>query len=165
VAERRLHVGIAEHARQLTPPVFPLYHAHVARRNPAMRSLRHHEVMVGVGSDLGQVCDDEDLPARAPAPCDRGECVAHPAPDLPADPLVDLVEHQRGHGVVLGQHDLQGEHQAGQLTAGSDFRKRAGVEADVQPNLEEDVFGALGACSGERYQLCREAPTLQAEGR
>ena len=43
-----------------------------------------------------------------------------------ADAGVDLVEDEGGHGVHGGQHHLDGEHHAGELTAGGALAQRPG---------------------------------------
>jgi hypothetical protein len=62
-----------------------------------LRKVRHDQHLVLAGQ-----------PGQPPADLDRR---------LPADPGVDLVEHQRGWAADAGEHDLDGEHHARQLTA------------------------------------------------
>src|SRR6266508_1349149 len=70
---------------------------------------------------------------------------------FPADPLVHFVEHERGDGVVLRQHHLEREHEPRQLAPRGDFGERAGVEAEVQLNLEDDILRSLGAGRSEEH--------------
>jgi len=73
--------------------------------------------MIGVRGDLRQVGDHERLPVAPTAPAGRpparhrGERRADPPAHFPTDPLVHLVEHESRNGVVLGEHDLEREHQ------------------------------------------------------
>ena len=55
-------------------------------------------------------------PANTAADLDGG-----PAPH----PCVHLVEDERRHRVRAGQHDLEGQHHAGQLTSGGAARERS----------------------------------------
>jgi hypothetical protein len=57
---------IAQHAGDLTRAVLPVDHAHVARRHAPFGSLRHQQVAIGLGGDLRQVSDDEDLTTGIP---------------------------------------------------------------------------------------------------
>jgi hypothetical protein len=45
-----------------------------------------------------------------------GESGADLSANLTANPLVHLIEHQRSDGVVLHQHNLERQHEAGELT-------------------------------------------------
>jgi len=109
------HVGVTEHPRDLLHARFSLGNGHVARRHAAFLALRHHEMLVGVDRDLGQVRDHERLAAFSRHVHQR---LAHPAAHFPADPLIDLVEHQCRHDVMRREHHLQREHETGELAAG-----------------------------------------------
>ena len=93
-----------------------------------------HEVHVGVGGDLRQVGDDDDLvgagqPGQPPPDLHRGAT---------ADPGVDLVEDHRG---ALGRgrkHDFQRQHDPGQLAAGRALAQRQHVGAPVRGEAELD---------------------------
>jgi len=105
MAERALHVGITQHARQLARPRLPGDRPHVAGRHTTARPLGHDQLVAGICRDLGKVRDDESLAALVAR--DRGQRLAHSPAHLPADALVHLVEHERRHGVVLRQHDFE----------------------------------------------------------
>jgi len=112
VAQRRRHVGVAQHARQLAPPRLSARHLHVARRDTARRALRYHQMMIRVGRDLRQVGDDQRLPLPSRTRHDVLERLAHSHPGLAPDSLIDLVKHERRHRVVGREHHLEGEHQS-----------------------------------------------------
>jgi len=113
VAQRAHHVGVPQHARELTATRISAHHLHVARGNPAPVTLGHHEVMIGVRGDLREMGDHERLPV-APAG-HRRERLSHARTGLATDPLIDLIKHERGHGIVAREHHLEGEHEARQL--------------------------------------------------
>jgi len=152
VAQRRRHVGVAQHAGQLTPSRLSTRHLDVARGHATRRSLRHHQMVIGVRGDLRQVGDHE----RLTLPCRRHD-VLERFPDARSrfapDALIHLVEHEGRHGVVGRQHDLQREHQARQLAARGDPRERPGIETQVQLNLEHDVLRTEGAVRSARLQM------------
>ncbi len=75
-------------------------------------------------------------PGQPAADLDRG---------LAADPGVDLVEHEGRHRVGAGEHDLDGQHDPGQLAARGALAERQGRRAGVggQPDLH--LVGAVRA--------------------
>jgi len=136
VAQRGAHVGIAQHAGELAGACVARHDLHVAGGDPALRSLRYNEVVIGEDGDLGQVRDHERLAGTAPPAGYASQRFAHSPADLAADALVDLVEDQRGHGIVLREDHLERQHQARQLTPGRDLGERAALQADVQRHRE-----------------------------
>ena len=109
MAEGRLHVGVPEHPRDLPAPRVALDHPDIARREPAACGFGHDQVVIGVGRDLGQVRDHQGLPAPARQCRER---LAHASACFSADPLIDFVEDERRHRVVLGQDHLERQHHA-----------------------------------------------------
>ena len=102
-------------------------------------------MLVGERRDLREVGDDEHLAAlreraQPPADLDRG-----PA----ADAGVDLVEDERARRRVapgaVGERDLDGEHDAGELAAGRALAERAGGRAGVRDQQQLDAVGAVRA--------------------
>ena len=73
--QRRLHVGITQHPRDLLGPGLTCRDPHVTRRHAALGPLGNDEVVVGVDGDLRQVGDHEHL---SPAG-HLGQRPAHPA--------------------------------------------------------------------------------------
>src|SRR3954453_4587271 len=105
---------------------------------------------VGEGGDLGQVGDDHDLvvagqPRQAPADLPGR---------LPADPGVDLVEDHDRYRVGAGEDDLNGQHYAGELTAGRALvhrpRRGAGVRGEQQRDLVETLGPGIGGVGLDR---------------
>jgi len=117
VAEGGPHIGVAQHAGELTRARLARDDLHVTRRDPASRPLRHHDVMIRVGTDLGKMRDHERLPALGRSPRHRGEGLPDPGTHLTPDALIHLVEYQGRHRIVLRQDDLQRQHQARQLAS------------------------------------------------
>jgi len=150
MAEGALHVGVAQHPRQLPGPRLPRHRPHVARRHTAARPLGHDQLVAGVRGDLGKVRDDEGLAVLVAR--DGRECLTHAPAHLPADPLVHLVEHERRHGVVLRQHHLQSQHETRQLATRGDLGEGTGLETDVQLHLKDDVLAPVCAVRGARLQ-------------
>src|SRR5207248_1266048 len=123
MAERALHVGITQHARQLARPRLPGDRPHVAGRHTTARPLGHDQLVAGICRDLGKVRDDESLAALVAR--DRGQRLAHSRAHLPADALVHLGEHERRHGVVLRQHDFERQHETRQLATRGHLGERS----------------------------------------
>ena len=111
MAEGGAHIGVAQHAGELTRARLARDDLHVTRRDPASRPLRYHQVMIRVGTDLWQMRDHERLatPRRYLRYCRKR--LPDPGTHLTADALIHLVEYQRWDGVVLRQHDFQRQHQ------------------------------------------------------
>ena len=82
--------------------------------------------------------DDEHL--RRPR--QAGEPAAHLDRRAAADAGVDLVEHEARHVVDPGEHDLEGEHDPGQLAAGGASVQRPCRGTAVRDQLELDVVDA-----------------------
>ena len=94
-------------------------------------------MLISPGRDLRQVRDHEHLvPLRH-----LGKRRADARADLSADSLIDLVEHQRRHGVMPSQHDLEREHEPGELAARRDPREWPRVEAHVELHQELHALG------------------------
>ena len=119
--------------------------------------------MPGVRRNLGQVRDDECLAALVAR--HRRQRLAHSPAHFPPDALIHLVEHERRHGVVLRQHDLERKHEARQLATRSDFGERARVEAHVQLHVEGDVLAPVCAVRGARLQRNTKPASRHAERR
>jgi len=111
VAQGGAHIGVAQHAGELTRARLARDDLHVTRRDPASRSLRYHQVMIRVGTDLGEMRDHERLPAPGRSPRHRGERLPDSGTHLTPDALIHLIEYQRRDGVVLRQHDFERQHQ------------------------------------------------------
>ena len=75
-----------------------------------------------------------------------------------ADSLVDLVEHERRHRIVSRQHDLQGEHDAGQLAARGNPRQRTGIHSLVDLHEEDHRFRAVGFRLGQGHEVDGHPP-------
>ena len=97
------------------------------------------EVLVPEGGDLRQVGDDDDLPAGS----EPLEPRPHLGRRLPADAGVDLVENKGGGGLGAPQHELEGEHDAGQLAAGGSLTKRASGGVRMRLETENDRFASV----------------------
>ncbi len=110
--------------------------------------LAHDQVPVSVCRDLRQVGDDDDLGVLGqrgqPGPDVEGRGTAHPG--------VDLVEDEGGHvhRPAGAGHDLEGEHDAGQLTTGGGLGDGAGRAARVGGEQDLDVVGAVPTRTGRR---------------
>jgi len=148
VAQRGSHIGIAQHAGELAGARVAGHDLHVAGGDAALRPLRHNEVVIGEHGDLGEVRDHERLAPAAPPAGHAGQRFTHPSAYLAADPLVDLVEDQRGHRIVLRQDHLERQHQARQLTTRGDLRERAGLHPHIELDFEGHVFGAVCVVRG-----------------
>src|SRR3954466_16022255 len=92
------------------------------------------------GGDLGAVGDDEGLGALG----ETMEAFADGAGDGAADAAVDLVEDHGAGGAALGQSDLEGEDEAGELPAAGDAHQRREGRAGVGRDLELDAVAATG---------------------
>ena len=110
-----------QHPGQFGDPVLSIESAHLTGPGTdAVGCGVHHQVGVGVGRDLGQVGDDDDLvgasqPGQSPTDLNRGP-TAHPG--------VDLVEHHGGALGRGGQHHLECQHHPGQFATGGTLVQR-----------------------------------------
>ena len=93
---------------------------------------------VGVGRDLGQVGDAQDLVAPGQRPQAAPDRVRAPA----ADARVDLVEDEGRRVVGLGQDALDGQRDARQLAARRDPGQRPGRLARVRREAVDDLVDA-----------------------
>ena len=111
--------------------------ATVAR--PRRTRLLDPPVMVGARRDLRRMGHDQHLDGLA----EPREALADRIRGGAADAAVDLVEHQARRRADLGQHDLERQHQAGELAAGGDLAERPRLLAGIGRDLERDPLGAL----------------------
>jgi len=160
VAQGGVHVGVAQHARQLFRAQLARRHAYVARRDAPLCTFRHDQVVVGMDGDLREVGDHERLPAAARH---RSQRLSHPPADLTPNPLIHLVEHKGGNRVVRRQNDLQRQHEAGQLAARGDSGEGAGPQPHVQLDLEDHRLGPIRPGSGEWGVGRFETPTRHSQ--
>jgi len=158
VLQRRAHVGIAQHAGQLASAGRAARRLHVARGEAALRSLCHHQVVIGKDGDLGEVGDHEHLARAARAARHTHQGVAHPSPHLTADPLIHFVEHERRHRVVLRQDDLERQHQTRQLASRRDLGERPGLHPDIQLDFKHDRLRPIPPGRRETGEVRDEAP-------
>src|SRR5947209_9361065 len=100
----------AEHPLELGPPLVLAQDVDPRVRGVAW-DLLHAEVPVGDGGDLRQVRDGDHLGPLGEAPQHAADRVR----GLPADPGVDLVEHER----LAARHGRDRERDARELAAGS----------------------------------------------
>jgi len=140
VAQRGAHVGIPQHAGELAGARLAGRELHVAGGDATLRALGDDEVVIGEHGDLRQMGDYERLAAAAPARGHRAQRLPDPPSHFAADPLIHFVEHQARHGIVLRQHDLERQHQAGQLAPRRDLGERARLDPDVELNLERHIL-------------------------
>ncbi len=86
--------------------------------------------------------------------------------DGASDPGVDLVEDERRRGALVGQNDLQREHEPRKLAARGDLheRPRAGTGVRLGPELHAVAAGRIPAF-GIRFDFGDEACALELEGR
>ena len=131
--------GVAtEHLGELDDPALAVEPLDLGDGPAVALALGDPEVGVGVGGDLGQVGDAQDLVAageRPQAPPDR---VRAPA----ADARVDLVEDERRRLVGLGQDLLDGQRDARQLAARGDPGQRPRRLARVRGEAVDDLVDA-----------------------
>ena len=137
--QRRRATGVAaEHLGQLDDPALAVELLDLGHGPAVALALGDPVVGVGVGGDLGQVRDAQDLVASGEGP--------QAAPDrvraAPADPRVDLVEDEDGRLVGLGQDALDRQRDARQLAARRDPRERPGRLARVRGEAVDDLVGA-----------------------
>jgi len=105
-------IGVPQHPRQLARPRISLQNLHVTRRHAPAGALRHGQVVVGEGRDLGQMRDDQRLPAARGHPRERSaDLAAH----FPADALIHLVKDDRRDRVMRREHHLERQHDPGEL--------------------------------------------------
>ena len=136
MAARRLRVRIpTHHAGQLG---LALRACHLADAGRAI-SLFDDQVLVAEGCDLSQVGDDDDL-----ARCGKTlQTRTNLRCGLPADTSVNLVEDKRRRGLGAPQHQLQGEHDAREFTAGCTLAERARGRVRVRLEAEDNRLAAV----------------------
>ena len=121
LAADRRDLDAAEHARQFFDAGIPVESHDAASDLPAVDALDHLPLPVGASSHLRQMRNAQHLPLAAEfieqAPDDLG--------NRAADTDIDLVENQRWNARRLAGHHLDGQADARQFAAGSDFRQRA----------------------------------------
>ena len=111
--------------------------------------LAHHIVALRHDGKLGQVCDNNDL-ARL---CELGNDLGNRAGSGAAHTCVDLVEDE-GLDIVASTEDhLDGQHDAAELTARGNARKRSGLHRGTGTILELDRVGPARAPLGTRKLL------------
>ena len=121
----------------------------ISGHRPAVAfALGDPEMGIGVGGDLRQVGDAQDLVA----PGERPQASADRVGAATADPRIDLVEDEDGRGVRLGDDPLDGQGDARQLAAGRDARERPGRLAGVRGEAIDDLVGADGV-EGDRVAV------------
>ena len=109
VLEARVgHQLAPEHPRHLPHPVRFGERAHLGGHATPFLALLDPEMVIGIGCDLRQVGDAQDL-SRAR---DLTELPPHGVGGLASDPHVHLVEYQNRDCVGRRQHHLQGQHRA-----------------------------------------------------
>ncbi len=148
-----------QHARQFGDTVVVVEAAHAAGFVAA--TAVDDQVDVGVGGDLRQVGDDDDLmgagqPGQPPPDLHRG-ATAHPG--------VDLIEDHRG---ALGRgrkDDLQRQHDPGQLTAGRALAQRQYVGPAVRGEPELDSVDTVVAGVDRHTRRQRERRGVVRAGR
>ncbi len=118
------------------------------------------------GGNLWKMCYDEDLTSLRHLP----EGLSDLSADLPAYSLIDLdlVEHQCRQPIVVGENDLETEHESRELSSASDLRERSSFNPAIELNHERDGVRASAAdlqvgpnLSGER-SLRHAEPRQQA---
>ena len=123
-----------QHAGEFGDPFVVVEPAHPAGAVAAERV--DHQMRIGVGGDLRQVGDDDDLVGarqtrQATADLHRGATT---------DARVHLVEHHRGAFGRRCQHDFQRQHHPGQLAAGRALVQRQHRAAAVCGEAEVDLI-------------------------
>ena len=98
----------SEHARDLVHAVGALENGDVRSRDTALRSLRHDDVMVRAGGDLGQMRYREDLMLASHSP----QRVTNLQSNAAANSGVDLVENQSRHPIDSSENRLERQHHA-----------------------------------------------------
>lgn len=94
------------------------------------------DVVVGGGSDLREMADNNDLVVGAEllkfAGCDGG--------GSPGEAGIDFVEDEGLYTLAIGARDFDCEHDAAELAAGCDFMERLAGFSGVGGELEFDGF-------------------------
>ena len=135
--------GVSQHARNLLDALVVGKHPNVRSRYAAPRTLGNDEVVAGARRYLRKVGDHQHLTRPAHFP----ERVGHTPANLCADPLIDLVEDERRYGIMSGQDDLEGQHQARELSPTGYLGDRSRIQARIE--LDEE---------GNRIGTCRRRP-------
>ena len=122
---------------------------------------------MGMGGDGCEMGDAEDLVVGG----DLAELLSHGMGGFAADVGIDLVEDEDRHGVLGGQDGLQGEHDTGELAAGSDGAKgfpglaRVGREEEVAIVEPGGTRGGGMVMAGGGEQGNKEVGLPEPEGR
>lgn len=137
----------AEHAGEFYHSFFDIEHPSTGGRVVVADLLGDADLDRCRGGDLGQVSNHQHLTGRTEAI----ECGSNGRRRAPADPRIDLVEHDR---LLIGREDqTQREHRPCQLATGRHLRQRKGwhtrVRSKKKPNLVSRIIAAhldLDAC-------------------
>ena len=105
----------------------------------------HHQVYVGVGRDLRQVRDHDDLVGAGQPREPSSDLHGRPA----TDPGVDLVEHHGRARRRSSEHDFQRQHHPGQFAARRALGQRQLRHPPVRRETELDFIYAIGAGPSE----------------
>ncbi len=148
-----------EHPGQFPHPAGIVERHHSAAGHRTVVSLRHHQVPVREGRNLRQVSDTDHLmgprePSQPAADLDRG---------TPTHPGVDLVEHHCRGRVGGGEHDLDGQHDPRQLTAGGPLVHRACRCARMRHQAQFDLVSP-GRPIGDELAVHGYASGIRALG-
>ena len=123
-----------QHPRNLDDPLIAI-DVRDARADDIAVMFCHHDVVVGMGGDLGKMGDGQHLMPIGEAgkgSSDRTGCCT-------ANSGIHLVEHQRRR--TSRQHQPQSEHHSCQFTTGSDLGEGQGGARFVGIDSELDIVG------------------------
>ena len=156
-------LGAGQHARDLLAALRGGERHHGDRGAAAAQRLLDPPMVVGARRDLGGMGHHQHLGGGR----DPREALADRIRGGAADAAVDLVEHQARRRALLGEHDLERQHQPRELAARGDARERPGLLAGVGRDLEGDPLGALARPVGfrQRDQAHHEARLVELERR
>src|SRR5262249_13026743 len=85
------------------------------------------------------------------------------SPDLTADSLIDLVEHQRRNPILAGERQREPEHQPRELAARCRLGQRPRLEAFVELNEKLDSLGTTRPDRRDRFEPDGESTARQTE--
>ena len=129
-----------QHLGKLDDPALAIEALDLGDRATVALALRDAELGIGVGGDLGQVRDAQDLVAAGQGPEAPADRVGAPA----ADARIDLVEHERRRLVGLGEDLLDRERDPGQFAARRDPGECPGRLARVRGQSIDDLVDPRG---------------------